>query len=147
MNYELGRTKTANIEDPTFNGNSNAKRVPSLQLPTSSARFPPRVRPAALKLFVIGWLLLIIALAEVRDRETRSLPQARDEGACAPQSKQRLTHPPLQRAHSWHHNLLRWSYGASGAAYDGRMMVDCWETKHGKRWILQRSLLYGCADA
>src|SRR6266487_600206 len=34
MNYELGRTKTANIEDPTFNGNSNAKRVPSLQLPT-----------------------------------------------------------------------------------------------------------------
>src|SRR6266568_8066465 len=70
MNYELGRTKTANIEDPTFNGNSSAKRVPSLLLPMSSARFPPRVRPAALMLFVSGGLLIVIELAEVRDRET-----------------------------------------------------------------------------
>jgi hypothetical protein len=43
VNYELGRTKTANIEDPTFNGNSSAEPVPSLPLPMSSARFLPRV--------------------------------------------------------------------------------------------------------
>src|SRR6266581_5903318 len=39
-NYQLRirKTKTANIEDPTFNGNSSAKRVPSLPLPISPAR-------------------------------------------------------------------------------------------------------------
>jgi len=50
-------------------------------------------KEASKNLIVIGQLLLAITLAEVRDREARSPAR---EGACAPQSKQRLTRPALK---------------------------------------------------
>jgi len=88
---------------------------------------------AALKLFVIGWLLLVIALVEVRDRGTRS--RARD-GACAAQTTAGDT--PVNRVVSQNPEILRGDPVFTGTRVPVKSLFDHLEAGDSIRAISRR---------